>query len=516
MNYLLTLIIFSPVLGMIVLAFINKKSESALKWTGTLATLPPLVLTLLLLGKTLIEKQVSSFSEKWKWIQFGDARSSSEDMYAIYYELGIDGLSLAMLVLTAIIAFFAALTSWRIKSEWKGYFLLFLLLEIGMLGLFAAENFFLFFLFFEMTLVATFFLIGKWGFFDKEKAAFQFLIYNGLGSAILLLVIGALFARTGTVNFEALEFALNTGGTVTEISEAAKWGLFIALLLALGIKLPIVPFHKWMVHVHKEAHPAIVMIHSGILLKIGAYGLIRFGVGIFPEQWQEASTFIIVLGVINILYGAFLALIQEDLKLVWAYSSISHMGFVLVGLGALNEAGVQGAIFQAVSHGFISALLFLLVCILTERYQTTTLQHLGGVAKTMPIFSGLLLIGGMASLGLPATSGFVSEFTVLIAVFENNAVLGSLAAFGLILTAAYILRAVLQITFSGLGKRVKIKHQPSQEQNLLRNKSYSLKIFEWGPAFLLVGLIIGLGLFPQILVEVISETVMKTMMGIGG
>ena len=236
-------------------------------------------------------------------IQYGD-------LFSIKYELGLDGLSLVLLVLAALISTLAAIASIQIKKEWKGYFILFLLLEIGMLGVFAAENLLLFFLFFELTLIPTFFLIGKWGYAEKEKAAYSLLIYNGLGSAILLLVIIVLFARTGTTNIEALQTMMTSDNHqfVSSISEPLKYGLLDSFLIAFGIKLPIFPLHIWMVRVHVQAPPSIVMIHSGLLLKIGAYGLIRFGIGIFPDQFRTIALLLAILGVINLLYGAFLSL----------------------------------------------------------------------------------------------------------------------------------------------------------------------------------------------------------------
>lgn len=501
MNYLLSITIFSPLIGFIAILFMKKDNENLIKWLGVLATVPALLITGWLSINALLEKSILDVSERFLWMQFGE--STSGPLYSIYYELGLDGLSLAMMTLTALIATLAAFVSWHIKGEWKGYFLLFLLLEVGMLGLFAAENFILFFLFFEVTLITVFFLIGKWGGFAKEKAAFQFLIYNGLGSSLLLIVIGALFARTRSANFAVIAESLAGNVGAVNFSEAAIWGLFITLFIALGIKLPVVPFHTWMVRVHKEAHPAVVMIHSGILLKIGAYGLIRFGIGIFPDQWRDAAYVIMILGIINILYGAFIALIQKDLRLVLAFSSISHMGFVLLGLGALNEAGIQGAIFQTISHGFISSFLFLLVSIMYERYGTTKLDQLGGMAKTMPVVAGSLMVGGMAALGLPGTSGFIGEFTVLLGSFENQPIIGSIAAFGLILTAAYILRANLQISFGDVGKSML---DPGSGRMLVPAK---LKTYEWLPAVVLVGLIIGLGVFPDVLVNIISQSILS-------
>lgn len=497
-SYILSILIFSPLLAMLILLFTNRSKEKFIKWIGVLGTLPPLLLSLYIYIQYSSGASLSSFSQSVSWIQF--LFENSEQIYSISYEVGLSGLSLAMITLTSLIATMAALASFRISSEWKGYYLLFLLLEIGMLGVFAAENLILFFIFFEITLVPMFFLIGKWGYFEKEKAAYHFLIYNGLGSAVLLIAIIILFARTGTTNYELLEYFVNVGGD--ETSQALKVALFVLIFLALGVKLPVFPLHSWMLRVHVQAPPAIVMIHSGILLKIGAYGLIRFGIGIFPEQFQTFSLAIAILGVINLLYGAYIALIQTDLKLVLAYSSISHMGIILIGLGALNEAGIQGATFQAVSHGFISALLFLMVSVFYERYRTTDLTRLGGTASQMPIASGILLAGGMASLGLPGTSGFISEFTAFLGIFENEPVIGAIGALGIILTACYVLRAVLKITFS-------------KQQGELKADG-KLQTYEYVPAFLLIACIIVIGVYPAILGDVLNESISKLMMGLGG
>ena len=418
---LLSFLVFSPLLGIVILLLIPKTQEYWLKFVGFVATLPALILSLNAFFQYRSGADLHQWDESLNWISFKNAIQYG-DLFSIKYELGLDGLSLVLLVLAAIISTLAAIASIQIKKEWKGYFILFLLLEIGMLGVFASENLFLFFLFFELTLIPTFFLIGKWGYAEKEKAAYSLLIYNGLGSAILLLVIIVLFARTGTTNIEALQTMMTSDNHqfVSSISEPLKYGLLTALLIAFGIKLPIFPLHTWMVRVHVQAPPSIVMIHSGLLLKIGAYGLIRFGIGIFPDQFQEIAILLAILGVINLLYGAFLALIQTDFKMVLAYASISHMGVVLIGLGAFNEAGIQGAIFQVVSHGLISALLFFLVGVFYERTKTTEIPSLGGMAKAMPITAGFLLAGAMASLGLPGMSGFISEFLAFLGLFREH------------------------------------------------------------------------------------------------
>lgn len=503
--YLLSLLVFSPLLGIVMVAVMPKTEERTIKQFGFFGTLPPLLISFFLFAQYYSGIALSSFDIKVNWIRFGNLSMYDPNLFAVNFELGLDGLSLVFLLLTTIISSLAALASTKIKHNWKGYYLLFLVLEIGMLGVFTAENLILFFIFFEMTLIPTFFLIGKWGYFEKEKSSYQFLIYNGIGSAILLVVILILFARTGTTNIAALMQMMTMGGVslFAPISDSMKYGLCLALLIAFGIKLPVFPFHSWMVRVHAEAPLSIVMIHAGVLLKIGAYGIIRFGMGIFPDQYQSLASVIVTLGVISLLYGAFLALVQTDFKLVLAYSSVSHMGIVLMGLGALNEAGMQGAIFQVISHGLIAGLLFFLVAVLYERTGTTELAKLGGLAKTMPIFSGLLLAGGMASLGLPGMSGFISEFMVFLGLFKSQPVLAAIGALGLILTAVYVLRAILMMTF---GK----------DNSLIEQKRYDLKGVELVPTAVLLGLIIAIGVYPNLLGKPLQGTIDAIMLAVGG
>lgn len=502
MNFL-SFLVFSPLIGILLLLFVPRTKENTIKFLAVLATLPALVMAFIAFFQYRKGFDLAKLQESADWISFKNPIAYG-DLFTIKYELGVDGLSLVLVLLTAVVATLAAVASIHIKKEWKGYFMLFLILEVGMLGVFTAENLVLFFLFFEVTLIPTFFLIGKWGYFEKEKAAFSFLIYNGLGSAILLIVLIVLFARTGTSNIEVLRslMASDSPQLVAPISEGLKMGLFIALMIAFGVKLPILPLHSWMVRVHVQAPPSVVMIHSGILLKIGAYGIIRFGLGIFPEQFAKLAGLIALLGVINLLYGAFLAFIQDDLKTVLAYSSISHMGIVLIGLGALNESGIQGAIFQVVSHGLISALLFFLVSVLYERTQTTEIQNLGGMAKGMPITAGFLLAAGMASLGLPGMSGFVSEFMSFVGLFKEMPVLAAVGALGIILTAVYLLRAVLNITYG----------QAHREWA----GTADMKPLEYVPAVVLTAFIVLIGVVPNLLGEPLQATIEILMHGIGG
>jgi NADH-quinone oxidoreductase subunit M len=504
LSFVLTLLVFFPLLGIAILALVPKTQEKTLKLVGFLATLPTLLLSLAVYLHYLAGKSLGDFDVNVNWISFGGFKEMDENFFAVHYELGLDGFSMIMVLLTAIIASLAAIASIHIKKEWKGYFMLFLLLEVGMLGVFAAENLILFFIFFEITLIPMFFLIGKWGYFEKEKAAYSFLIYNGLGSAVLLIVIMVLFARTGTTNIDVLRVILNNpeAQTVAPFSDAMKFALLGALIVAFGVKLPIFPLHTWMLRVHVQAPPSIVMLHSGILLKIGAFGLIRFGMGIFPEQFKTLGLLLAILGVINLLYGAFLAFVQKDFKMVLAYSSISHMGIVLIGVGAMNEAGIQGAIFQVVSHGLISALMFFLVGVFYERTDTSLIGNLGGIAKGMPIAAGFLLAGAMASLGLPGMSGFVSEFMAFLGLFEEMPWVAAVGCIGIIMTAVYLLRAVLGITFGSANREFA--------------GLTDLKKAEWVPVLALMALIVLIGVYPAVLTGPLQSTLEAIMLGLGG
>lgn len=477
MSCLLSVFIFSPLLGIFVLLF--TRSDRAAKIIGVITTLLPLACSFVLYNSYATGGGFSDFSQHINWIQF----MKGEKAFSIPYELGVDGFSFVMMFLTALLAVLAAITAQKITKNVKGFYVLLLLLEIGMLGVFAAQNLLLFFFFFEVTLPAMFFLIGKWGKFESEKAAYSYLIYNGIGSAILLIVFMILFAKAGTTNFLELTAVINGQHGASVFTPSVKTGLFVALFIAFGIKLPIFPLHRWMVNVHVQAPPAVVMLHAGVLLKIGAYGLVRFGMGLFPKEFNQFATIIAIIGVVNVLYGAFLALIQTDLRKVLAYSSISHMGIVLIGLAAMNAAGVKGAVFQVVSHGLIAALLFFLLGLIEERFGTSNITKMGGLAKQMPLFSGFLLAAGMASLGLPGTSGFVGEFLAFLGLFHVSAVVAAIGTLGIIITAAYVLRAILSITF---GTQ---KLPQAQDVNSV----------EFIPISILLICIIAIGVVPEIL-----------------
>lgn len=508
-NILLSLITFSPLLAILVLAFVPKQQGGVIKQIGILGTLLPLIMSLMLFVNFHYQQPGIQFVEHHDWISIpvGTDQSGQIFEFKIRYEMGVDGLAMPLIVLTAVIGTLAAIASWNLKKRLKEYFILFNLLLIGMFGVFSSQNLFLFFIFFELTLVPMFFLIGIWGYGEREKAANKFLLYNGIGSAIMLIAFLVIYLSipgmdgNPTMNMGELTAALTSHDNqqLAQLPESFKFGLFLALFIAFGIKLPIFPFHTWMLKVHVQAPPSIVMIHSGILLKMGAYGLLRMGIGFFPEQAYKFAAWMAVLGVINILYGAVLAFVQKDMKMVMAYSSISHMGIVLLGFAAMNTIGFQGAIFQIVSHGFISALMFFLIGVIWERVGTSTISELGGMAKSMPFASGIFLTVAMASLGLPGMSGFISEFLAFLGLFGSMPVITAVGALGIILTAVYLLRAVLKTTFGPTAERL--------------NGVADAQPMEVIPMVILLGFILLIGIYPAVLADPLQQT-LKTIVPI--
>ncbi len=491
-SIVLNFLVFSPLIGMIIILCLPKNKTKLIQLVGVLATLPSLVTISYIFVAHRMGKPLSDFALRLDWFQFGNGSNGNGQNFIVDYQMNIDVFSMTMLLLTAFLTTFAAIASYKIITELKGYYALFLLLEVGMLGVFSAGNMILFFLFFEMTLVSAFFLVGKWGYEQKEKAAYRFLIYNGIGSAILLLVIMTIQATVGTTDINYLIDNL-ADPTQSLMTDQMKMTLLIGVVLAFSIKLPSFPFHSWMLKMHTQAPIPVVMLHSGVLLKIGAYGLIRFGLEMFPEQFHDIAPFLALLGVFNLLYGAFLAFVQTDFKLMLAYSSVSHMGFVLMGLGAMNAMGFQGAIFQLISHGLLSALLFFLVGILYDRTKTTDIYQVGGLAKQAPMFSGVLLFSSMALLGLPGLANFVSEMMTFVGLFQTERVLAVVATISLVITAAYILNATMRMTFGEL----KLPSHISSFKDI--------SALEAIPVAFLTCFITVLGIYPMLLGEDLGE-----------
>lgn len=500
---ILSILVFLPLVGALIILTIPTEHKNVIRSVAGVTSFVALVISLVIwngFNRGISEMQ---FAENYTWIDLGFVQFN--------YDLGIDGLSMPLLVLTTIVTFLSVIASVTIKERVKEYFAWMLTLLTGMLGVFVALDMFLFFLFFELTLIPMFFIIGIWGGKEREYAAFKFLLYTGLGSAVMIIGFFAMFYQAAlnqeaTLNFLRLAEIYATNPA---ISDTFKAGLFLTLFVAFAVKLPVFPFHTWLPNAHVQAPTAASMILAGVLLKMGAYGLLRIGFGILPEQAAKYAFLIAILGVVNIIYGALLALVQKDLKKLVAYSSISHMGIVLLGAASFTTAGMQGAVFQLVSHGFIAALLFFMVGAIYERTHTRMIEDLGGLSKTIPVLAGFLLAAAMASVGLPGMSGFVSELLAFMGIFGASPdvipaakVIGVVAALGIILTAAYLLWAMQRTTFGPLHQ----SHAHLQDARPI----------EYIPMICLLGLTILIGVYPAILSDVINTTVIDLVSRIGG
>lgn len=443
---LLTIITFFPVLGMIAVTLIPKEKVNAIRWTALGATIPSL------LGAAKI---FFDFDRTTKAIQFAEGPFHWIPTFNIQYYLGLDGISVTMVILTALISTICIIASWNIEKQVKGYFVLFLLLETGMMGTFVALDFFLFFVFWEVMLLPMYFLIGIWGGPRREYAAIKFFLYTMAGSVLMLLVLLAFYFYSDghTFNMIALQ---NQGLHLGPLNShafrvACWWGLFIAF----AIKVPVFPFHTWLPDAHVEAPTAISVILAGVLLKMGTYGFLRFNFQMFPDISVEFVKWIAVLGVINIIYGALVAMAQKDFKKLIAYSSVSHMGFVLLGISSFTSEGINGGVLQMFNHGTITAQLFLIVGIIYDRAHHRDLNGFGGLASIMPKYAVWTAIAFFAAVGLPGLSGFISEVLVFLGSFKAWPWLTTLAVTSVILTAGYMLWTMQRVYLGKLNEKYK-------------------------------------------------------------
>ncbi len=459
---LLSLVIFIPVLGAVIVLLLPKKNLTLIRWTSAVFTFIPLILASYMwtqynydLAGINNEAQFQ-FVEHLSWIR----------AYHIEYFIGVDGLSFPMVWLTTLLSFLCIFASWNIDKAQKGYFSLFLLLETGMLGVFASLDFFLFYIFWEVMLLPMYFLIGIWGGPRREYAAIKFFLYTLLGSVLILLAMLALYfnvsnPETGAHTFNMLHMMDQTQHSPwLQLFDVRIW-LYIFLFIGFAIKVPVFPFHTWLPDAHVEAPTAISVILAGILLKMGIYGLIRISYPIFPDIARYTAYALAVLGVINILYGAFVAMAQKDFKKLVAYSSISHMGFCLLGMAVFSDAGMFGAIFQMFSHGMITAMLFLLVGVIYDRAHHREIEGFGGLGVKMPVYTGVASLAFFAAMGLPGMTGFIAEAMVFLGAFTVYRTLTIIAAFGIVITAAYVLWTVQRVFLGKLNP----KYENIQEIN---------------------------------------------------
>jgi NADH-quinone oxidoreductase subunit M len=422
--------------------------------------------------------------------QFTELQSWYEP-WGIAWSLGIDGISMPMVLLTTILVPIALAASTAITSRTKEFVIYTLLLEAGMIGVFLSLDLFLFFVFFEAILVPMYFIIGIWGSDRRVYAAMKFFIYTAFGSALMLAGIIALAVMHGQ-EFGSVSFALSDLMNVEMGAATERW-LFAAFALAFAIKVPLFPLHTWLPDAHVEAPTAGSVLLAGVLLKLGTYGLLRFNLALFPEASVDAVWIMGGLAVVGIIYGAVVAIVQPDLKKLVAYSSVSHLGFIVLGTFALTSGGLQGAVIQNVNHGLTTGALFLLVGMIYERRHTKKISDFGGLQKVMPIFAGFFLFMIFASIGLPGLNGFVGEFLVLVGSYTTLPALAIIAASGVILAAIYLLWAYERV-FTGL---------PEKEENKLLSDLSLREVSLLAP---LAALVLVLGLYPNILLDKIAPS----------
>jgi NADH-quinone oxidoreductase subunit M len=440
-QYLLTILILLPVIGAVVAAAYNlaTKNEAHFKWIALGFSTATFALSLLLISGS--GTAGFTFEQDANWIGAIGAR----------YHVAVDGISLWLVILTTLLMPIAILSSWTaIKKRQLSYYIFLLLLEGAMIGVFVSLDLLLFYLFFEASLVPMFFLIGIWGGERRVYAAIKFFIYTAVGSLLMLVGIIALYFIFGSFDYVTIMQSLSTGGV--SLTPRAEFWLFLAFAFAFCIKIPLFPLHTWLPDAHTEAPTAGSVILAGVLLKMGTYGLLRFNLGLFPNMSRQFAWLMITLAVIGIIYGALVAMVQPDVKRLVAYSSVSHMGFVVLGLFSFTELGMQGALYQMLNHGVSTGALFLFVGFIYERRHTRMISDFGGLSTPMPWFATLFVIASLSSIGLPFLNGFVGEFLILIGSWTSNSINNAriatmLAASGVIWAAVYMLWMLQRVLF---------------------------------------------------------------------
>ncbi|MBM4444650.1 MAG: NADH-quinone oxidoreductase subunit M [Chloroflexi bacterium] len=480
--YPLSLIIFLPAVGALLIAVIPGLDSGGVKRIAAFFTFCSFALSLAMFCLFDRSSSAYQFVESVSWIP----------QININYHIGVDGLSMPLVILTTLLGFLSVFVSWRIELRPKEYFAWLLILESSILGVFCSLDLLLFFLFWEVEVIPMYFLISIWGGGRRAYSAIKYVIYTMFGGAMMLAGILTLYATTGTFDMTVLA-GTDFADLVAVIPLAA---IFWLLITAFLIKLPVFPLHTWLPDAHTDAPTAVSVMLAGSLLKMGGYGMIRICVTVFPDVARDYAHLLVILAVIGILYGAAVTIKQTDLKRLIAYSSVSHMGYVLLGVFALSDLSITGACLQMFSHGMVTGLLFAMVGLVYDKTHTRSIPELGGLARQMPIIVAVFSVAGLASLGLPGTSGFAAEFIVFLGSFTSTAVAGIkiytlLGALAIVVTAGYILWMLERVFY----REPKPKYDGVPDANKL----------EMAYIFTFVAVIMLVGIYPRILTDVIDS-----------
>jgi NADH-quinone oxidoreductase subunit M len=489
---ILTLVTFFPLIGVLVLLLLPKERLDSIK------------------GFSLIISFVTFLFSTWLYYMFDPYANGMQmeinmpwiSSLGISYHMGVDGISLLLIMLTTVLTFLSILASWRsITTGIRGYYISMLLLETGMIGVFCALDLFMFYVFWEVMLVPMYFIIGLWGGPRKVYAAIKFVLFTMFGSLLMLVgIIYILFEYqkfSGVFSFDMLKII----GELPLTYQAQLW-LFGAFALAFAIKVPLFPFHTWLPDAHVQAPTAGSVILAGVLLKMGTYGFIRICLPLFPEATIAYLPYICVLSLIAIIYGALVAMVQRDVKSLVAFSSVSHMGFVMLGMFALNMQGLEGSVIQMINHGISTGALFLLVGMIYERRHSRLIEDFGGVAKVMPVFSTFFMIITLSSIGLPFTNGFIGEFLILLGAFKQNSIYGIIGATGVIFAACYMLWMYQRVFFG------KITHEANRK----------LLDLDWREKVILIHLVVlvfWIGVYPKPFFDRIEPAIKQVITQVG-
>jgi len=473
----LSLIILSPLIGVLAILALPAEKTGTIKRVAAACTGVSLTLSVYAYATYDKAKGGLQFVEDIPWI----------DRFGISYSLGVDGISLPLVLLTAIVIFTGVFASWGMELRVKEFFIWLLTLVTGVFGVFSSRDLFFFYLFYELAVIPMYLLIGVWGSTRKEYAAMKLTLYLLVGSAFALIGVIAVYLESGLGTFDIQAL------TAVDYSHSFQKFAFFFMMIGFGFLVPMWPLHTWSPDGHVAAPTAVSMLHAGVLMKLGAYGLVRAGIFMFPQGAAFWSPLIATLCIVNVVYGAMVAMYQKDLKFVVGYSSVSHMGYVLLGIAALNTISINGAVAQMFAHGIMTALFFALVGIIYDKAHTRVIAEFGGLAAQMPRVATGFVVAGLASLGLPGLNNFVAEFLIFVGSFKVYQVSSVLAISGIVITAVYVLRVVQKVFFG----------PPNPKWEKLTDARGA----EMVPIVVLCGVLILFGFFPSLLIDVINNGV---------